>query len=45
MNYLRGTDGVCFNDDSGYNFWFVFTLILISYLIYIFNEKKYLKIM
>ena len=51
MNYLRGRPQECFsnadlrfNEDASYNFWYIFVLILISYLIYIFSEKKNIKI-
>jgi hypothetical protein len=42
MNNLRGAN--CFNEDTSYNFWYIFTLILISYIIYIFNDKNHIKI-
>ena len=41
MNNLRGE---CFNEDKDYNFWYVFTLVIISYIIYIINGKKNIKI-
>ena len=32
------------DEDKSYNFWYIFTLILISYIIYIFKDKKNIKI-
>lgn len=40
MNYLRGSDGNCFNDDNQQEFLFIFTLTIFSYIIYIYLEGK-----
>ena len=42
MNNLRGAE--CFNEDKEYNFWYIFTIILFWYIIYIFKDKNNIKI-